>query len=94
MASGKTVATFQLEWNHDWGWYPTNDLGMIRVDPDGNINYEGATLNSRETVTVENPKAGQWMIVVNGFTVYGRLADDGSQSGPKTDRYHVRVWTR
>lgn len=94
MSSGKTLATFQLEWNHDWGSYPTNDLDMILVDPDGNINYGGATLNSRETVTVENPKQGQWMIVVNGFTVYGKLANDGSQSGPKTDRYRVRVWTR
>jgi subtilisin family serine protease len=94
MPSGKTLATFQLEWNHDWGWYPTNDLDMILVDPDGKIDYSGATLNGRETANVENPKAGQWMIVVNGFTVYGKLANDGSQSGPKTDRYRVRVWTR
>ena len=94
MVSGKTAATFQLEWNHDWGSYPTNDLDMILVDPEGNVNYGGATLNSRETVTVDNPKAGQWMIVVNGFTIYGTLANDGTQSGPKTDRYRVRVWTR
>lgn len=94
MASGKTLATFQLEWNHDWGSYPTNDLDMILVDPDGKIDYSGATLNSRETANVENPKAGQWMIVVNGFTVYGKLANDGSQTGARTDRYRVRVWAQ
>ena len=91
---GTSGVTFQLEWNHDWGWYPTNDLDMILVDPDGNFNFDGATLNSQETATVLNPKPGVWTILVDGFTVYGKLANDGTESGQKSDTYRVRVWTR
>jgi hypothetical protein len=43
-------------------------------------NFRGATLNSPETVTIQNPAAGTWTIVVNGFAVFG-----------KDDKYEIRV---
>jgi hypothetical protein len=41
--------------------------------------------------TITKPKAGHWIILVDGFNVYGALANNGTQSGPQTDSYRVRV---
>ena len=53
---------------------------MLLVGPGGVTNFTGATLNSPETVTIQNPAAGTWTIVVDGFTVFG-----------KDDKYEMRV---
>ncbi len=90
--AGKQSLTVQLTWDHDWASYPTNDLDLILVDPDGNVNYDGATLNGRETAQVNNPKAGQWQILVNGYEVFGHLGLDGTEFGPKIDHYTVQVY--
>ncbi len=90
--AGLTQATFELTWLNDWGHYPTNDLDLILVDPDGNLNIDGATENGRELAIVKNPKPGTWTILVDGFNVFGKLANDGSESGPKTDRYRLQVF--
>ncbi len=92
VTTGTPSLTVQLTWDHDWASYPTNDLDMILVDPDGNLNYDGATLNGRETAQVDNPKAGTWLIVVDGFSVFGHLGLDGTEFGPKLDNYTVRVY--
>jgi subtilisin family serine protease len=78
--TGTPTATFSLSWDGDWSAYPTNDLDMYLIAPGGALNFQGATINSPERVTVENPAAGTWTIVVDGFTVYG-----------KDDNYEVRV---
>ena len=90
--SGLSSATFELTWDHDWSHYPTNDLDLIVADPEGHLIFDGATLNGRETVTVKNPKPGNWTMLVSGFTIFGKLANDGSESGPQTDIYRVRVF--
>jgi len=77
---GTPEVTFRLSWSDDWGAYPTNDLDMLLFGPGGVTNFTGATLNSPETVTIKNPAAGTWTIVVNGFAVFG-----------KDDKYEIRV---
>ena len=67
---GTQQAAFELTWDHDWSAYPTNDLDLAVVAPDGNVNAEGATLSGLERSVIENPKAGKWTIQVIGFTVW------------------------
>jgi hypothetical protein len=73
--AGKTQAAFDLSWLQNWGRYPTNDLDMSVIDPNGvevvdaNGNPPGGTLNSPERVVVANPMAGTWRILVTGFTI-------------------------
>lgn len=69
---GATEASFKLAWDRDWGAYPTNDIDMILVDPNGTPNVAGATLRSPESVTIANPIPGTWTVVIDGFTVFGR----------------------
>ena len=90
--SGIGQVTFELTWNNDWSHYPTNDLDLIVVDPDGNLILDGATLNGRETATISAPKAGNYQILVDGFNVFGKLNNDGTQTGPQTDTYRLRVF--
>lgn len=78
--AGTQSVTFRLSWDGDWAAYPTNDLDMILVSPVGTPNFAAATLNSPETVTIQNPVAGSWTIYVDGFTVSG-----------KREKYQVRV---
>ena len=77
---GTPEVTFRLSWRDDWGAYPTNDLDMLLFGPGGVTNFTGATANSPETVTIKNPAAGTWTIVVDGFAVFG-----------KGDKYEIRV---
>ena len=77
---GTSDVTFSLSWDSDWGAYPTNDLDMVLIGPGGVVNFKGATVNSPERVTIENPAAGTWTIIVDGFTVFG-----------KDEKYEVRV---
>ncbi len=60
----------RAEWDGDWGNYPTNDLDVILVDPFGNLNFDGATLNVPERATISSPVAGTWTAFVDGFTVH------------------------
>jgi hypothetical protein len=41
--------------------------------------------------TMASPKPGNWMILVDGFNIWGKLANDGTESGPQKDSYRVRV---
>ena len=73
----------RLEWSGDWANYPTNDLDLVLFPPTGPANVGGATLNSPEIVSINNPVAGEWTAVVVGFTV------------PTTggDRFSLRIAT-
>jgi hypothetical protein len=92
MPSGLTHASFELTWNHDWAHYPTNDLDLVVIDPDGNEIDNGATVNSREIVSLDKPKAGTYQLFVIGFDVFGRLLDDGSERGPQVDTFRLRAF--
>jgi hypothetical protein len=80
IAPGTTSVTFRLSWDNDWGAYPTNDLDLILVSPTGVAVFDGATLDSPETVTITNPVAGTWTMFVDGFTIAG-----------KKERYQLRI---
>ena len=45
-------------WEHDWTAWPTYDLDMFLMGPDGVV--PAATLNSPELAWVEMPTAGEW----------------------------------
>lgn len=90
--AGVSQAVFELFWQQNWGRYPTNDLDMLIVQPNGTLLLSGgvppgATLNSPERATVTNPVAGRWLVVIDGFTVWD--TNRGPRSG--TDRFVLRV---
>ena len=58
-----------LSWYHDWSKWPTNDLDLYIENPDGTMNYEGATYASPETaMLLAGP--GEYTLTVNGYQVY------------------------
>jgi len=78
--AGTSAADFRLGWRETWGQYPTNDLDMFLVRPNGTAIVDGATESNPERVTVANPPAGNWLVVISGFDVAGR-----------SDKYELRV---
>lgn len=90
--SGAASVRFELTWQNDWSHYPTNDLDLIILDPDGKEIDDGATLNGREVAEIKSPKPGNWTAVVAGFDIFGKLKNDGTQTGPRTDTYQLRVY--
>lgn len=81
--SGVTRMDLLLDWRHDWFHYPTNDIDLIVCDP--NITNvadckafgvkDGATLAGPERVSIANPAAGNWMVLVSGFNVASPMDD-------------------
>jgi hypothetical protein len=61
-------AEFELFWLQNWGRYPTNDLDLFVIDPNGNVVL-AATLDSPERAVINNPTPGTWTAVVSGFTI-------------------------
>ena len=84
-----TQAVFELFWLQNWGRYPTNDLDMLVFDPKRQSRARhrrrppGASLNSPERVVVANPAAGQWTVLVDGFTIQQR-GRPGGRDGKDT----------
>ena len=83
--AGIGSATFHLRWNNNWGAYPTDDLDLIILDPNGAPIFNGATLSSPEVVAIPNPAPGSWTVIVDGFTVWGVHGGNGS-------KYQLRVF--
>jgi subtilisin family serine protease len=82
--AGTATADFRLSWREHWGQYPTHDIDLILVRPDGTLVVSGATLNSPEQIAIANPPAGNWLMAVIGFELAGlednyalRVALDG-----------------
>lgn len=65
-------ANFELQWRQDWGRYPTDDLDLTILPPGGDPIFDGATLNSPERVVIDDPVPGEYLIIVDGYTVWGR----------------------
>lgn len=80
--AGVSRAEFRLSWREDWGNYPTSDVDLLLINPSGAVNFSGATLSNPEVVGVNNPSAGTWILLLNGFEVHG--------SGG-TDKFDLRV---
>jgi subtilisin family serine protease len=73
--AGTALLDAELEWDNDWSAYPTNDLDLILVPPTGPPNAAGATINSPERAGISNPVSGDWIAVVDGFSVLTGKAD-------------------
>ena len=86
--AGTQQAVFELSWLQNWARYPTNDLDLVLISPAGTVIQSGATLNSPERVTINNPAAGRWTAAIIGFTVHGNR---GRDDDPKTDVYTFRA---
>jgi hypothetical protein len=78
--AGTAQADFRLSWREDWGSYPLNDLDLILVRPNGTASFAGATLNSPESVSVTNPAAGVWTVLLHGFEI-----------NTSSDKYELRI---
>ncbi len=74
--AGTAQAIFDLAWDNNWGAYPTDDLDLILLDPNGGVFFDGATLASPERVIVDNPVSGTWVLFIDGFTVHGVIDDE------------------
>jgi subtilisin family serine protease len=68
---GASRAVFELSWLQNWGRYPTNDLDLFLLDPLGNVDFSGATIDSPERVEIANPTPGRWTAAIVGFTIHG-----------------------
>ncbi len=66
---GTTQVTFELSWKNNWGAYPTDDIDLILLDPNFSPFFAGATFASPERVVIDNPPAGEWTALVQGFTI-------------------------
>ncbi len=94
---GTTALDFKLGWKENWGYYPTDDLDLILLSPSGAVFYDGATLNSPEMVSISEPEAGVWTVLVNGFTVHADLGkykhmddeDDDEDDDDEDDEEHA-----
>jgi hypothetical protein len=87
--TGTAALNARLEWDGDWSSYPTNDLDVILIPPGGTPNFAGATLASPEIAAVEDPPAGQWMAIVDGFTI-GTTGGDNFKLRIEVDGVVVR----
>jgi hypothetical protein len=72
--------TLYLSWGNSWAKWPTNDLDLLLVDPDGNLLLDGATLATPERVFLTDPMPGPWFAGVQGFTVWPN--EDGDVTEP------------
>ena len=85
--AGTAQAVFELAWEGNWARYPTNDVDMFLIDPNSDVNVDGATSASPERVVIDNPVPGAWTVYVQGFTVRPLRGDpDGN-----ADEYALRV---
>ena len=62
---------FQLMWQYGWAYTPTMDIDLILVDPNGEPVFDGATLRMPEQVSIDNPTPGDWLVIVDGYELYG-----------------------
>jgi hypothetical protein len=67
--AGTNQANFHLAWKADWGTYPAADLDLWLLSPSGVLNGDGATENSPEHVSIQNPEPGTWLARINGFDI-------------------------
>ncbi len=81
---GTTSFDIELSWKENWGYYPTDDLDLILLSPSGEVLYDGATYNSPERVSLTNPEAGSWTILVNGYTVHEEVGDHDPEIPPSS----------
>jgi hypothetical protein len=64
-------ATFDLTWHRDWSMFPTSDVDMLIINPDGYlVNVDGATGSAPERAIIAAPEAGTWYVLIDGYEVF------------------------
>ncbi len=81
-----TEVTFDLSWRSTWAYYPTHDIDLLLIDPDGFADYTGATLSNPERFSYILP-SGDWTVLVDGYMLHGfedryrlGIADQGNKA--------------
>jgi len=67
---GTGAVIFDLWWKHDWSKFPTYDLDMYVIDPDGYLYLDGAQYWSPERQVIENPTPGTYTVLIFGYEIY------------------------
>lgn len=79
VAAGTPSLKLVLVWDQGWEMWPTNDLDLLVLDPNGNPvlldndgddDLDGLSLDVPERLTVTAPAAGTWSFIVIGSTVW------------------------
>jgi hypothetical protein len=78
--AGTKLANIRLIWTGDWVHVPASDLDLYLVSPSGKTNSDGATENDPELATIQNPEAGKWVAMIQGYNI---------PAGE--DRYELRI---
>ena len=67
-----TRAIFDLSWRATWAYYPTHDIDLLLISPDGQLLGAGATLNSPEHFSLARSlMPGDWIVLVDGYNLHG-----------------------
>jgi len=69
VAPGVAQLVFETHFLRNWGVYPTSDIDMVLVDPNGVENIDGATVASPERVVIGDPAQGVWTVLVSAFAL-------------------------
>jgi hypothetical protein len=80
IAPGVERAEFRLSFRNDWSRYPSSNLDLTLVDPEGTVALTAATLDAPEAAIVEHPASGTWTVQVSGTDVRTRM-----------DRFKLRI---
>jgi subtilisin family serine protease len=67
--AGAAKAVFETHFARSWALYPTSDVDMLLVDPNGSLNVAGSTLSSPERVELASPLPGLWTVWVSAFAL-------------------------
>ena len=70
--AGTTVADFRLSWRETWGQYPTTTWISSWSRPNGTIEFGAATASNPEQLSLTNPAAGNWLMIIAGFDIAAR----------------------
>ena len=82
IANGVSQATFDLVWKRDWDKFPTSDIDMLILNPNGEVvSFDGATGNTPERAIITDPEPGIWTVYIEAIEVY------------KTDQFSLYVKT-
>jgi len=68
--AGVTQAQFDLSWLRDWSRFPTSDIDMFILAPDGTLYGDGSSMNAPERQIVDWPMEGEWIVVLLGYEIY------------------------
>jgi hypothetical protein len=89
--AGAATAIFEAAWLQNWSRYPTNDIDLILIAPDGSQINSGATINSPENIEIADPMPGRWTAVLVGFEIHrhdGKPEDPSKENG-RTDVFSL-----